>query len=156
MGRAPRAAGWLTATAGRSVNLCYCPKKQQIAVVEAPARYSVSLVGGPHVLYNQPPSIGRGKASDFLDAAAGSYRNGGLPVGQPTRPTRCHQRSNDRRRRTSDEPGGSTARRECNRVAVQTADLSTPVLWSLVAPTSWSLVARLALIPWSLVAHPNS
>jgi hypothetical protein len=33
---------------------------------------------------------------------------------------------------------------------------STGSIWSLVAPACWSLVARLAVIPWSLVAHSNS
>jgi hypothetical protein len=31
-----------------------------------------------------------------------------------------------------------------------------PSPWSLVAPQAWSLVARLAVIPWSQVAHSNN
>jgi hypothetical protein len=33
---------------------------------------------------------------------------------------------------------------------------STSVVWSLLAPPPWRLFARIAVIPWSLVAHPNS
>jgi hypothetical protein len=33
--------------------------------------------------------------------------------------------------------------------------LSTPVLWRLVAPPYWRLVARIRVFPWLLVAHSN-
>jgi hypothetical protein len=57
----------------------------------------------------------------------------------------------------SAQEGRSTvAARIKSRRATISAEFPTCWMWSLVAPASWSVVARLAVIPWSLVAQSNS
>ena len=69
----------------------------------------------------------------------------------------CAGRRAGATRRSSPRPGPRTAS-ACDSGAQNrpTANYPHPKPWSLVAPRVWSLVARLRVIPWSLVAHSNN